>query len=157
MNDTIKSLITQFGFPGYGNGFDRPTCLSSVQAMLKSNSLTAILVPQDPMIFFRNASNLLANDPNNPQLTQYGCNQLCGSKMGLYPNTPIRLLTWFIPAILLVMNMQFEPLEKSELFAAMHLFGNPIDFMWTSLVKVEEWSRCHCLVESLFEYRKKLP
>jgi hypothetical protein len=125
--------------------------------MLKSNSSTAISNSNDPMFFFRNASGLLANDPNNPQLTLYGCNQMCGSKMGLYSNTPIRLLTWFIPAILLVMNMQFEPLGKSGLFATVvQLFGNPIDFMWTSLVKVEEWSRCRRLAESLFEYRKKL-
>lgn len=116
MNDQIKSLVSLFGFPGYGNGFGRQACFDATHTMLKSTIPIAISISQNSTFFIRNSSGLLANDPNDPQLTQYGCNQLCGSKMGLYSNTPIRLLTWFIPAILLVTNMQFEPLERFELF-----------------------------------------
>lgn len=40
-------------------------------------------------------------------------------------------------------------------FAVMELFGNPINFIWTPLVRVEEWKYCRRLAKSLFKGRER--
>ncbi|KAE9371430.1 hypothetical protein N431DRAFT_508066 [Stipitochalara longipes BDJ] len=78
-----------------------------------------------------------------PVLTLYGCEKLCGSGTGWYPNTGPRLVGWFLPIFLLVSNMQFPRISTGRFFLVLHLLGDPIDSTWSLLHKVDSWRRCY--------------
>ena len=81
-------------------------------------------------------------DPKNIILTVEGCEAICDSKMGFYSDSAPRLITWLLPVILLIGNMQFAPIGKKKFFMALHLLGDPIHSTWSLLAKLGDWYRC---------------
>ena len=112
-------------------GFQREECLKKLALILQRND-TAIKL--DPNFF---------KDPNpaNPILTLYGCEQLCGSRIGWHSDSISRLVTWLLPIILLISNMQFQPIGNSKLWLIPHLLADPIDSTSSLLVGVHRWSQ----------------
>lgn len=117
---------------GVGNvGFHRQECYQKVSEMLQTSisSITA-----DPSIF------ISKSDPTNPILTLDGCKQLCGSGTGWYQDSGPRLISWLLPIIILVFNMQFAPVGMERFLLVLHLLGDPIDSTWSLLTKVDTWN-----------------
>ena len=112
-------------------GWNRPNCTAEVDQMARSNDSTL-----NPAWFFSLA------DPNNPILTIEGCEAICDSKMGFYPDSAPRLITWLLPVILLIGNMQFAPIGKERFLMVLHLLGDPIHSTWSLLAKLEDWYHC---------------
>ena len=112
-------------------GWNRPNCTAEVDQMARSNDSTL-----NPAWFFSLA------DPNNPILTVEGCEAICDSKMGFYPDSAPRLITWLLPVILLIGNMQFAPIGKERFLMVLHLLGDPIHSTWSLLAKLEDWYHC---------------
>ncbi|KAL8783065.1 MAG: hypothetical protein Q9195_009496 [Heterodermia aff. obscurata] len=113
-------------------GFQREECFKKVAQILQGNGT---LIKLDPSLFV---------DPNpaNPILTLNGCEQLCGSGTGWYSDSGSRLVTWLLPIILLISNMQFQPIRGIQRFLLIpHLLGDPIDSIWSLLTKVHRWSQ----------------
>ena len=123
-------------------GWNRQNCITKVNTMVRSNDSS--LNP---------AWILSLTDPNNPKLTVEGCEAICDSKMGFYPDSAPRLITWLLPVILLIGNMQFAPIGKERFFMVLHLLGDPIHSTWSLLAKLEDWYRCFSYIRG--QYPKK--
>jgi hypothetical protein len=126
--------------------FDREVCYNKTQTMLDSNTSMAM----DTSIFITNLGQLMSN-ASNPWLTIPACNSICGSQMGFYSDTPSRLLTWLIPTILLVTNMQFALFGKERFLMVVHLFGDPVDSLFSLLSKIDSWNRWSYICQGGFE------
>lgn len=121
-------------------GFHREQCYRRVTEILQSNNSSISI---NPSIF------ISESDPTNPILSLDGCQQLCGSGTGWYPDRGPRLVQWLLPVIILVSNMQFSPIGMQRYLLILHLLGDPIDSTWSLLAKADSWSRC-------FSYAQKL-
>jgi hypothetical protein len=84
-------------------------------------------------------------DVLSPVLTLKGCEKLCGSGTGWYPDIGPRLIEWFLPIFLLISNMQFPLIGMERFFLVLHLLGDPIDSTWSLLDKIHTWNRCYAL------------
>ena len=124
-------------------GWNRQNCITKVNEIVSSNNSS--LNP---------AWIISLADPNNLKLTVEGCEAICDSKFGFYPDSAPRLITWLLPVILLIGNMQFAPIGKERFFVVLHLLGDPIHSAWSLLAKVEGWYRCFSYIRE--QYPKKL-
>ena len=112
-------------------GWGRQNCITKVNETVWSNDSSL-----NPAWFTSLA------DPNNIKLTVEGCEAICDKKMGFYPDSAPRLITWLLPVILLIGNMQFAPIGKEKFFMVVHLLGDPIHSAWSLLAKLEDWYHC---------------
>ena len=128
------------------NGWNREECLANITASQNSTNSSMTL---NPAFFF--PESIAAN----PVLTVDGCEALCGDGMGIYSDSAPRLITWFLPIILLVANMQFANIGKKRFWMVLHLLGDPIDSTWSILSKVADWNRCYSVVRVWYEIQGK--
>ena len=117
--------------------FNRETCYASIVQQLSNGTLRP-----DSDLFYRSGNGAPMSTPSNPVLTLPGCRALCGGT-NWYVDIGPRLSTWLIPVLLLISNMDVSPLDKRRYLMLLHLLGDPIDSLWSLLVKVEAWSRCY--------------
>ena len=120
-------------------GFQREECFKKLTKILQGNDTSIQL---DPTLFI---------DPNpaNPILTVYGCEQLCGSGTGWYSDRGSRLVTWLLPVVLFIANLQFQPIGIQRFLSIIHLLGDPIDSTWSLLTKAHRWSLCFSTAQTL--------
>jgi hypothetical protein len=107
--------------------FDRSICLSAVNASYDD------LYSRYPEYF------ALRSNVSRPFLTLRGCESLCGSRWGPYPDDGPRLLDWIVPGILLIANLHFVPIGWKRYTVLAHFLGDPIDTMLRLLYLVEDW------------------
>ncbi|KAF2428282.1 hypothetical protein EJ08DRAFT_592317, partial [Tothia fuscella] len=88
---------------------------------------------------------------NDPVLTLAACYAECGSETIPYDDIGPRLTTWLLPVIFLLANLQFAPIGKGRFLMVFHLLGDPVDFLFSLLSKVEAWNRCFARAEILYE------
>ena len=122
-----------------GAGFQREECLKKVAEIIQGNDTSINL---DPSWF-------IDLNPANPILTLHGCEQLCGSGTGWYQDSGSRLVTWLLPVILLLSNMQFQPIGIQRFLLIPHLLGDPIDSTWSLLAKAHCWSQYFYTAQTL--------
>ncbi|KAF7505125.1 hypothetical protein GJ744_001265 [Endocarpon pusillum] len=125
-------LLVSFALTGGGGGLQREICLARVRDKIKNEN--AMLKPE---WFWSNGM-----DEQYPDLSLTGCYQLCNGDSRWYFDAGQRLMAWHLPLILLVANMDVSPLDKWRYLEVFHLLGDPIDFTWSLLAKVEAWSFC---------------
>ena len=114
--------------------FDLAECRKYISRQLDSGTLS----PSD--ISFQRAED--GKSPSeNLVLTVPGCERLCGPGISWYQDTGPRLTTWIIPVLILASNMEVSPLDKRKYLTIFHLLGDPIDSLWSLLVKVQVWNR----------------
>lgn len=131
-------LILLFILSVEAHDFNRDQCLRDTRWALGNQTIS----PNDPIFFIGDDGRPMSN-LENPVLTLAGCRKLCGSHQGWYSDTGPRLNAWLIPIFLLVSNMEVSPLDKRRYFMSItHLLGDPIDTVWSLLLKVEVWRRC---------------
>ncbi|KAM5356673.1 hypothetical protein ACJ41O_003319 [Fusarium nematophilum] len=103
------------------------------------------ILPNDS-IFYHNGSGYMSH-PSKLQLTIDGCIDMCPRpKFDLYDDMWPRLLTWLLPALLLVGNLHVARVGTVDrMLAAMHFMGDPIDSAWSLLTKAEVWNRYYAI------------
>ena len=92
-----------------------------------------------------------ASTSYNYNLTIIGCYALCGQPKSEPCNgdAGVRLLTWLLPILLMVVNMPF-PNVGWERFATIFIpLGNPLGFLWGMLVEIETWAVLKKLAEKI--------
>lgn len=119
------------------DGLQREKCLQRVSEKIKNN------VTLNENWFW--GSN--GKDEQYPVLTLLGCHQLCTGDGRWYFDAGQRIITWLLPVVLLVGNIDVSPLDKWRYFEVAHLLGDPIDSMWSLLAIVDAWSLCLFLAE----------
>lgn len=138
---------TQIPLVTADTGFHRQECYGRVVEILQSDNSSASIRPS--MI-------ISVSDPTNPILTLSGCQQLCGSGTGWYPDSGPRLVAWLLPIILLVSNMQFAPIGMQRFLMILRLLGDPIDSTWSMLAKADSWSRCFSRAQKLLKEKTEI-
>ncbi|KAI9704078.1 MAG: hypothetical protein M1836_006939 [Candelina mexicana] len=134
-------VIAQVNFATAKAGFHLIDCYKEVAQKLKSNDSSTT---PNPALFF-------SANPTNPILTYDGCQKLCGSGTGWYPDAIPRLITWLLPVMLLVSNMMYAPIGKQRFFLIVHLLGNPVGSTRSLLAKADGRSRCFSHAQRLLE------
>jgi hypothetical protein len=143
---TLSGIIS--GFVGFGPRYNGKTCLANITSMLSNDTS---LVSRNPAFFFPEST------PGNPVLTLAGCNALCGSTWGPYPDDGPRLYEWIIPGLLLVANMHFSPIGKKRYLVIAQLLGNPVGCMWRLLYLVEDSIESAQKAHQIIRDREKRP
>jgi hypothetical protein len=90
-------------------------------------------------------------DERFPVLSLPGCHQLCSGDGSWYFDAGQRFMTWLLPVILLVGNMDVSPLDKWRYLEVFHLLGDPISSMWSFLAGVGTWGFCFSLAKTNLE------
>jgi hypothetical protein len=127
-----------------GRGFNREVCYQRVKSMLTNGTLAA-----NDTCFYRDDFGTIHSSVERPILNLNNCYELCGADFGWYNDIGPRLSTWLIPVFLLLSNMEVSPLDKRRYLMILHLLGDPIDSLWSLLLKLEAWSRCYYLALTL--------
>jgi hypothetical protein len=83
------------------------------------------------------------------EVTLECCNAFCGADPTWYPDTVVRLNAWIFPALVLASNMHVSALDSRRYFAMLHLFGDPLDTLWSLLETLSIWTRLARLDASL--------
>jgi hypothetical protein len=126
-------------------GYNREACYTKVKGLLKDGLLT-----RNDTAFFHDRSGMPMSSPDNPVLTLQSCNSICGKDQGWYVDIGPRLSNWLIPVFLLLSNMEVSPLDKRRYLMLVHLLGDPIDSLWSLLMKMEAWSRCYYMAIKVY-------
>lgn len=77
---------------------------------------------------------------SQPLLTLFGCESLCNDGYELWPadDTLLRVVTWVLPACVLLVHFHFAPLGLGNQFAVItHLLGDPLDTLWSMMTRQE--------------------
>lgn len=82
-----------------------------------------------------------------PYLTLPACEIYCGKGITWYPDIGPILNTWLIPVLILISQMDVSPLDKRTYLVIFHLLGDPIDSIYSLLLKIEAWNRCRIRAE----------
>lgn len=116
---------------------DLGTCNKTINERLENSSLA-----WDDPIFHRDAQGVRSK-PGQIALTIEGCESTCPKPFfDLYPDMWPRLLTWLIPALLLVGSVHIPRVGSlNRFFVVLHFLGDPIDSMWSLATKAEVWNR----------------
>jgi nitrate reductase NapE component len=120
---------------------DLATCKQDILSRINNNTL-----PRNDRIFFFNGSTHMSG-PDEIWLTLEGCYNNCPKPyFDLYDDMWPRLLTWLVPALLLVGSVHLPRIgHLNRVFVILHFMGDPIDSMWALLTKAEVWNRFYAL------------
>jgi len=124
---------------------DLRTCKANIQARLDNNTLA-----RNASIFYFNGKTYMSQR-DNIALTIEGCQNNCPKpNFDLYSDMWPRLLTWLVPALLLIGSVHLPRIGYfNRLCVIFHFMGDPIDSMWSLLTKGEVWNRFHALALQL--------
>jgi hypothetical protein len=87
-------------------------------------------------------SGRLYDGPGNMTLTLRGCEQFCGSHTFYWDAGP-RVMTWIVPVLLLLSNVELSPIDKKRFMTIIHALGDPIDSFWSLIHKIYMWDRLY--------------
>jgi hypothetical protein len=148
---SIVLFLVASGVAGLDEPYDRDICRARVSETQNNYNN---LVSRNPDYFFPGSTF------DHPIVTLQGCQTLCGSKWGKYPDDGPRLIEWIIPGILLIANVHFAPIGRKRYLMTVHLLGDPVDSLFRLLSTVEVWDECsrksHEFVQYQEELRKRL-
>ncbi|KAJ3547298.1 hypothetical protein NM208_g1587 [Fusarium decemcellulare] len=138
MSATIASFLLTFPLVA---AVELKTCNDEITRGIKNDTIS----PNDP-IFFHNGTNYMSQ-LDDLHLTIEGCIKTCPKpNFDLYDDMWPRLLTWLLPALLLVGNLHVARVGTvNRLFATLHFMGVPIDSAWSLLTKAEVWNRFYAI------------
>jgi hypothetical protein len=137
MPSPARILFLAVAFARLAHAVDLMTCNANLQSRLDNRTL-----PLNDPIFYFNGTKYMS-DRNNIQLTIEGCRASCPRPdHDLYGDMWPRLLTWLIPALLLIGNLHIPKVGTlNRLLILVHFVGDPVDSMWSLLTKAEVWNR----------------
>jgi hypothetical protein len=127
-----------------GSRFDLTECLQTAKKLQEENpGLGYFHVPAGADV-----------RPNSTIVTLDGCMALCGDGWSPYPVADVQtaMATWVLPLILLIGNLSLGKCGVlSNLVEVAHLLGDPIDAIWSLLVKLDAARRNRVFFREIFE------
>lgn len=116
---------------------DLATCNITISQQLANGTLEP-----NSSIFYQDIDGFRSK-PGKLALTLGGCESTCPKPFfDLYDDMWPRLLTWLIPALLLIGSVHMPRVNKLDrFFVILHFLGDPIDSMWSLATKAEVWNR----------------
>ena len=128
------TLLSAFGITPTGTDFAK--CANTVQSWVNSSS---------PIL---SNSTLFIQDASKPPgcLTIDGCRAICGPGIRTWQvqDIALRFNLWILPAIVLIVHFTFPPLRFYNTAAVItHMIGDPVDSIWSMLMRQESLRRLH--------------
>ncbi|KAH7312928.1 hypothetical protein BKA65DRAFT_573850 [Rhexocercosporidium sp. MPI-PUGE-AT-0058] len=93
-------------------------------------------------LYFAESAGTLLNGPENMTVTLRGCEEFCGPRSWYWDAGP-RIMTWIIPVLLLLSNIELSPIDKKRFMTVVHALGDPIDSFWSIIHKMYIWHRLY--------------
>ena len=138
---------------GSNISFDHEQCITAVTKYIQSNLTT--YKPLD-LIFTRGPDGTFNSGPENMTLTIPACEQLCGNMpVNWYTDRGPRLMTWIIPILLLLSNIELSPLDKRRFYTLFQALGDPIDVLWSFIHKIHTGTQLYEFSSSSLERRSE--
>ncbi|PVH79747.1 hypothetical protein DL98DRAFT_572384 [Cadophora sp. DSE1049] len=124
----------------FGKYFDRPSCKASILKQQENNASFSL----NNALYFRvdPATGLYLNGAENMTVTKRGCDEFCGGWSFYWDAIP-RLMTWILPVLLLLSNIELSPIDKKRFMTVIHALGDPIDSFWSLIHKIYIWNRLY--------------
>ena len=112
--------------------FDRDQCLSYVVGLQSEPGWS-----KNTGAYFAGSPDALLNGTSNMTLTLRGCEEFFWPRSFYWDAGP-RLVTWIVPVLLLLSNIELSPLEKNKkrFMTIIHALGDPIDSFWSIIHKI---------------------
>ena len=117
--------------------FDRDQCLSYVVGLQSEPGWS-----KNTGAYFAGSPDALLNGTSNMTLTLRGCEEFCGPRSFYWDAGP-RLVTWIVPVLLLLSNIELSPIDKKRFMTIIHALGDPIDSFWSIMHKIYIWHRLY--------------
>jgi len=106
--------------------FDHQVCIEAVKTFRDANT-TAY---RPDLIFTRAPDGTLNSADGRMVLQLEACKQICGHmKINWYSDRGPRLMTWIIPILLLLSNVELSPLDKRRFYTLFQALGDPIEML----------------------------
>jgi len=123
--------------PDIHRGFlDRGTCVNWTTLLLQNGT---ILLDRDAWLFAKDpATGQSLHDPDDMTLTVPGCERLCGGR-SFYIDAGPRFMTWILPIVLLLSNIELSPIDKRRFTTIVQVLGDPVEAIWSMLHKLQTW------------------
>ncbi|KAK1756584.1 hypothetical protein QBC47DRAFT_445272 [Echria macrotheca] len=119
--------------------FDRDGCLSVTSTLLQNQVISA----NDSTIFARDPiTRQLLNSGKTTALTLLGCETICGPKT-FYVDAGPRFMTWMLPIVLLLSNIELSPTDKRRFSTLLQVLGDPVDAIWSMVHKLQTWNKIY--------------
>ncbi|KAK3367567.1 hypothetical protein B0H63DRAFT_515402 [Podospora didyma] len=126
--------------------FDRDECMKFVNRL---HNQSKIPYEYESDFFARNADGQLLNASGNMQVTIRGCELFCGPRTS-YVDAGPRFMTWILPVILLLSNVELSPTEKRRFATFAHVLGNPVDALWSLVYTLQIWNKIYDVSRALY-------
>ncbi|KAK4445219.1 hypothetical protein QBC34DRAFT_165130 [Podospora aff. communis PSN243] len=124
--------------PSVDGFFDRDMCVAKyLQKGLECGNSP---VP----VFEREPDHSLTSPGVAMTISIDGCERLCGSApdTAYYLDAGPRFMTWILPILLLLSNIELTAINKRRLYACVQVLGDPVGTLWSLLDKFQALSRC---------------
>jgi hypothetical protein len=129
----------KWGIDTHPGWWDRDTCMVVILDLLDEGNLS-----------YNNTSVFRQDSPDGPiyngiknmTVTPGGCLQYCGNHT-MYWDWPPRSMTWIVPVVLLLTNIELSPIDKKRFMTIAHAIGDPIDSFWSIVHKIYIWRRLY--------------
>ena len=129
-----------------GLAFDHELCRDLILAYTTSPE-TNYTPTMASLIFAQAPNGSFYSGQDNMTITIPACQQLCETNgIDWYTDKGPRLMTWIIPIVLLLSNIELSPLDKRRFYTLLQALGNPIDVLWSFVHKIVVRSRIYGLV-----------
>ncbi|KAI9764289.1 MAG: hypothetical protein M1840_008580 [Geoglossum simile] len=152
----LTVFIASYVILGLGLGLklkqDRPYSREACYAGILKSLTESNLSPNSSIFYHDPVRGYLSTSPDIV-LTLPGCIERCGGDVGWYSDVGPRLITWLIPVLLLLSNIELPPLDKRRFQTVLHALGDPIDTLWSLLHKIESYCYCYDLIAMRFPDR----
>ena len=103
-----------------------------------------IATPGSNLICSRLDGSPILDPRSRPYPTLEGCLALCGHGYRLWPakETGLRVLYFIVPIVILSVRYAFAPIGiTNKAWTLIHLVGDPIDSLWSTLIRQEKARR----------------
>ncbi|KAH8787779.1 hypothetical protein BGZ57DRAFT_755181, partial [Hyaloscypha finlandica] len=131
--------------------FDRDKCLNWTASLIQNGTVS---VARDAWLFATDAFGQTIHGTENMTLSLDGCNRLCGPKT-FYVDAGPRFMTWILPIVLLLSNIELSPIDKWRFTTLFQVLGDPVDAIWSLIHKMQTWNRIYEIATRYVE--KHLP
>jgi hypothetical protein len=115
-------------FPSPGKAVYLPQECGSFEADNSGGTLVGELFKNSPFI------------GDDIVVTLAGCEGFCGFG-SFYWDAGSRILTWILPVLLLLANIDLSTIDKRRFLSILHALGDPIDSFWSLIHKIYIWHR----------------
>ncbi|KAK4183597.1 hypothetical protein QBC35DRAFT_535614 [Podospora australis] len=122
--------------------FDHDDCRTRVGWLMRNGTISPAKADEpgskdniSTLIFARDRHGKLLFEFDEMTLTYPGCEAICG-RVGYYLDKGPRVMVWVIPILLLLSNIELNPIDKHRFVSIVQSAGDPIDCTWSLMAKL---------------------